>query len=438
MSYNIRVKKTGKKILPASLCAVIFLLILPFVTFIQSAQVVQASIVKDCEELGIRVISKPETINKTDDFSIKLNMSSYQGEIANPFYVLFSGTRPPTTGSKGGQSTQVMVSADKTYTAVVKNSLSNLPIIANKTFYLSLYRSNASPVCVFGTVKVEDPDVYSCRDINVYQEREVNGVKKKCYAPGCITGKGNGGVFVSGQILKNGEPAINITKKYRILLDGGGLGGAFNNSLPFAPQFNDGKFKAIHINPGVGRNEFTIVKEDLIPYLIGVPGIIWSDIMKAKICPSIVFHTSDSCAPTACQEVPTDMYTDPTSLPFRLCGQINQLKSPDVFNKCKDCVGSDSENPAGIWTAIGCIPTEKEKIIYVIIKLGLGMGGGLALLLILASAFQLSVSQGDPKQTNEAKDKITGAVVGLLFIIFSVTILQFIGVRILQIPGFGN
>ena len=65
------------------------------------------------------------------------------------------------------------------------------------------------------------------------------------------------------------------------------------------------------------------------------------------------------------------------------------------------------------------------------------MGGGVALIMTLAGGFILSTSQGDPQKANQAKEMITNSVIGLLFVIFSVIILQFIGVTILQIPGFG-
>ena len=49
-----------------------------------------------------------------------------------------------------------------------------------------------------------------------------------------------------------------------------------------------------------------------------------------------------------------------------------------------------------------------------------------------------TTSQGDPKRASEARELITSAVLGLVFIIFSVTLLQFIGVTVLHIPGFGE
>lgn len=116
---------------------------------------------------------------------------------------------------------------------------------------------------------------------------------------------------------------------------------------------------------------------------------------------------------------------------WKICSQV--IGFPDQYKKCEQCV-----NQAGVWTAIGCIPTDTESILQVMIRVGLLMGGGIALLIILAGAFILSISQGDPKKTSEAKDMITSALIGLIFIIFSVSILQFIGVQILKIPEFGQ
>lgn len=120
---------------------------------------------------------------------------------------------------------------------------------------------------------------------------------------------------------------------------------------------------------------------------------------------------------------------------FSLCEQIPASKpnEPDLIDRCRKCFAA-----GGIWTAIGCIPSDPESIISTIIKIGLILGGAIVLVMILVGAFMLSTSRGDPKKTQEAKELITSAIVGLLFIIFSVTILQFIGVSVIRIPGFGQ
>ncbi|NCN51331.1 MAG: hypothetical protein GW762_02725 [Candidatus Pacebacteria bacterium] len=119
---------------------------------------------------------------------------------------------------------------------------------------------------------------------------------------------------------------------------------------------------------------------------------------------------------------------------FSLCDQIN---NPTAQQKCLQCSGGE-DGTEGIWTAIGCISKEPQEILGRFIRLGISMGGGIALLMILSAGFTMTISQGNAQKTAQAKEMMTAAVTGLLFIIFSVTILQFIGYSILKIPGFGG
>ncbi len=130
------------------------------------------------------------------------------------------------------------------------------------------------------------------------------------------------------------------------------------------------------------------------------------------------------------EETPQDNNT------FDLC---NQIPDPTLQKECRTCNtsnGGDAQNPKAIWTSVGCIPTTSNAIVGALVKLGLGIAGTVAILMILAGGFMLSTSQGDTKRVGEARELITSAVIGLLFIIFSVALLQFIGVKIFQIPGF--
>ena len=47
-------------------------------------------------------------------------------------------------------------------------------------------------------------------------------------------------------------------------------------------------------------------------------------------------------------------------------------------------------------------------------------------------------SQGDPEKVKNARDQLTAAIVGLLFIIFSLALLELITRDILGLPGFGS
>lgn len=67
-----------------------------------------------------------------------------------------------------------------------------------------------------------------------------------------------------------------------------------------------------------------------------------------------------------------------------------------------------------------------------------GIIGGIATILIIFSGYRLMVSQGNPEKIQGAKDQLTAAIIGLLFTIFSLVILQTIGYDILRLPGFGK
>jgi hypothetical protein len=48
------------------------------------------------------------------------------------------------------------------------------------------------------------------------------------------------------------------------------------------------------------------------------------------------------------------------------------------------------------------------------------------------------MSQGNPDQIKDAREQLTAAIIGLLFVVFSLVILQIIGVNILNLPGFSK
>jgi type IV secretion system pilin len=114
-----------------------------------------------------------------------------------------------------------------------------------------------------------------------------------------------------------------------------------------------------------------------------------------------------------------------------ICSQIDS--SSQLFRECVICESKDA-----IWTSLGCVNTQGRSIVEMIMSIGLSTGGGISLIMILISGFQLSISQGDPKKIEDAKSRLTAAIIGLLFIVFSIVILQFVGVKILRIPGFGE
>lgn len=146
------------------------------------------------------------------------------------------------------------------------------------------------------------------------------------------------------------------------------------------------------------------------------------DVTGTRFCESGQFTYSDDFQPFP---------EEPPLFP----GQIRNTKdlcrqAGDLEDDCLTC--ADGE----IWTALGCIPTSADGIVQSLFRIGLGIAGGAALLFILFGAFTISVSTGDPESVQKGRDMVTSAIIGLLFIIFSTVILQWIGVSILAIPGF--
>ena len=91
----------------------------------------------------------------------------------------------------------------------------------------------------------------------------------------------------------------------------------------------------------------------------------------------------------------------------------------------------------GIQTALGCIPTQNaNQFVAWALKLAISIGGGIAFLLILFAGFNIITSAGDPQKLQAGKELLTSAIMGLILIIFSLFLLQLIGVKILQIPEF--
>jgi len=84
------------------------------------------------------------------------------------------------------------------------------------------------------------------------------------------------------------------------------------------------------------------------------------------------------------------------------------------------------------------IPTDPSNIAAFFFAILLSLSGGIALILIIVSGYQMMVSSGNPEKLQGARETLTSAIAGLLFIIFSLVILETIGVNILHIPGLAH
>jgi hypothetical protein len=119
---------------------------------------------------------------------------------------------------------------------------------------------------------------------------------------------------------------------------------------------------------------------------------------------------------------------------FDYCSQAPAGPQREACIACIGPVEAGGEQTK-VYTAFGCMGTNGEDLTRDLVRLLLGIVGGIALLSTLAAAFLLTTSQGEVSKVKSAKELITASVSGILFIIFSIMILDFIGVRILRIPG---
>lgn len=93
----------------------------------------------------------------------------------------------------------------------------------------------------------------------------------------------------------------------------------------------------------------------------------------------------------------------------------------------------------GINTAIGCIPiSDTNQFIGFVLGWAIGIGGGIAFILIVYSSFIIMTSSGNPERLKAGQELLTSAISGLIMLVFSLFILELIGVKILNIPGFTN
>ncbi len=108
--------------------------------------------------------------------------------------------------------------------------------------------------------------------------------------------------------------------------------------------------------------------------------------------------------------------------------------SPKVIAYDPYCTAGDPTS--GVKTAIGCInATDPNGLVTTILRIATGIGGGLALALILYGTFIVTTSAGMPDKLKAGSEIITSAIIGLIFILLSVFLVNLIGINILGIPG---
>lgn len=84
-----------------------------------------------------------------------------------------------------------------------------------------------------------------------------------------------------------------------------------------------------------------------------------------------------------------------------------------------------------VQTAFGNFPTDPGGFVGKLFSIILTIAAIGAIILFIVGGFQLGLSQGNQEKAQGAKETITSAVTGLIFVIFSATLLKIIGINVL-------
>jgi len=87
-------------------------------------------------------------------------------------------------------------------------------------------------------------------------------------------------------------------------------------------------------------------------------------------------------------------------------------------------------------TALGCISVETKGFSASLLKFLAGIAGGISLVIMLVATIQIMTGGDNAEQVKKGKELFTGAITGLLFIIFSVALLRIIAGDIMKLDGF--
>lgn len=145
------------------------------------------------------------------------------------------------------------------------------------------------------------------------------------------------------------------------------------------------------------------------------------------------------CVPTECGPGWTVPYLNYCiAIPAGPCAVV---KGAGIKFGCNPSFGSEAKfasgppiKDCGIETAIGCIPIiNNQGLAGFFLRWGLGLGAGISLILMVFATYGISTSAGDPRKLQAAKELLYAAIAGLLLLVMSAYILNFIGRQLLGI-----
>lgn len=164
-----------------------------------------------------------------------------------------------------------------------------------------------------------------------------------------------------------------------------------------------------------------------------------------------------------------------------LCGYCPPNNPPSSWEACRSCIYPNASNnpseketlklsildefpltpkptpnselipptpyPGRYYTFIGCIRTSQGSfreqgaagnVIQTLLNIVFSIAGGLAFLFLIYGAFIVLTSQASPERVNYGKRVLIGAIVGIIFTVGAVFLINLLASGILKIPGFGG
>jgi hypothetical protein len=94
--------------------------------------------------------------------------------------------------------------------------------------------------------------------------------------------------------------------------------------------------------------------------------------------------------------------------------------------------------PESLSTALGCVPYTRAAFASALLTFIVGIAGAVALVTMLIATFLIMTAGDKADQLKKGRELFTSAVIGLLFLIFSVSLLRIIAGDIIKLPGFGG
>lgn len=215
--------------------------------------------------------------------------------------------------------------------------------------------------------------------------------------------------------------AIDIKQQYKIYISDTSSVGDYTYNGSFTIR-NEQPFPKLIA-------QLPLVKNDGSPLANGTHIVTLSDSQNNALC-STQFAIGTI---GAINQLPT-----PTS-PLPQCQQWEHLNGDPIPTGQESYVPNEEKKCAAVSTGLGInIGTDPPGFIKSIFGLILSLSGGIAVFLIMRAGFKILMSKGNQEELNEGREQLAAAIVGLLFIIFSLVILQVVGVDLLHIPGFGK